>query len=421
MGSASSITPAVQSRKKGSSKTKSDKPVPCPTAPLPRIHPRETELTLTLATALTLILGSSGTDASLRRGCDLLYEYLKAYREVRIASVCQAITDLIHLYAYCGRVQVYGEERMVPNHHWALHTEPQLLDYGTVYEIWAFLAERLNKTLKGANLNNWDGGQLEITMMRTFERTNDAQSLVSRLTWDQELICVFLCVVRAGALCRMRRSARTTGRFSRDCKLLAQGDTRGSRHSRGKYSSAVNWTGPCQWSCEVTRHALSSHTLQVCLLIRRTVPGSRLVAGPEQSPGKKTMLADKLQGSLRDHYNQRSHSTALDSVSHVWHRYDPRAPPHAIRLNPEVTSLKYIELDARRITPHDTAKGTSSSSALVKVDIDGRILYGEVLRLFIHTQTGLAMPGAPEIFAEMVYLVPVADGVCPVPGNPWEA
>lgn len=69
----------------------------------------------------------------------------------------------------------------MPNHHFACHTEPQLLDYGTVYDIWAFLGERLNKLLKDFNLNNWGGGQLEITMMRAFYRNAEARSLVCDL------------------------------------------------------------------------------------------------------------------------------------------------------------------------------------------------------------------------------------------------
>lgn len=62
-----------------------------------------------------------------------------------------------------------------------MHTEPQLEDYGTVYDIWAFLAERLNKFIELFNLNNWGGGQLEITMMCSFLRNVEVQSTVRHI------------------------------------------------------------------------------------------------------------------------------------------------------------------------------------------------------------------------------------------------
>ena len=68
---------------------------------------------------------------------------------------------------------------MVPNHHYAAHIPPQLEEYGTVYDIWAFLAERLNKTLKGTNLNNRRGGQQEVTMMREFDREMQVRTVVN--------------------------------------------------------------------------------------------------------------------------------------------------------------------------------------------------------------------------------------------------
>ncbi|EIW65136.1 uncharacterized protein TRAVEDRAFT_16965 [Trametes versicolor FP-101664 SS1] len=135
-------------------KAKVPKPMPPPAPPVPRMHAGEVDLFLKLSTALKLILASSVTDETRRRGCQLLHEYLVDYGKL------------------------YGIEKMVPNHHFALHTEPQLEDYGTVYDIWAFLAERLNKLFKSFNLNNWGGGQLEITMMQSFLRDVDLQATV---------------------------------------------------------------------------------------------------------------------------------------------------------------------------------------------------------------------------------------------------
>ncbi|TBU36033.1 hypothetical protein BD309DRAFT_985233, partial [Dichomitus squalens] len=73
---------------------------------------------------------------------------------------------------------IYGVSAMVPNHHFATHIPQQLEDYGTVYEIWAFLAERLNKTLKSTNQNNRRGGQQEVTMMREFDRHMQVRAIV---------------------------------------------------------------------------------------------------------------------------------------------------------------------------------------------------------------------------------------------------
>lgn len=68
---------------------------------------------------------------------------------------------------------------MVPNHHFAAHIPLQLEDYATVYEIWAFLGERLNGKLKATNLNNRRGGQQEVTMMRENQRESHLGRIVS--------------------------------------------------------------------------------------------------------------------------------------------------------------------------------------------------------------------------------------------------
>ena len=68
---------------------------------------------------------------------------------------------------------------MKPNHHWAVHLPDQLRDYGPVYNFWTFLSERLNKLLKSSETNDWKGGQMEVSMMREFERGVCLNSLVS--------------------------------------------------------------------------------------------------------------------------------------------------------------------------------------------------------------------------------------------------
>lgn len=67
---------------------------------------------------------------------------------------------------------------MKPNHHWVLHLPDQLRDYASVYNFWTFLTERLNKLLKSSNSNYQMGGQLEVSMMREFDRSVRLQDLV---------------------------------------------------------------------------------------------------------------------------------------------------------------------------------------------------------------------------------------------------
>ncbi|KZV63255.1 hypothetical protein PENSPDRAFT_758090 [Peniophora sp. CONT] len=70
-------------------------------------------------------------------------------------------------------IKLYGTGVMKPNHHWCMHIFDQLRDYGPVPNFWSFTVERLNKIMKGFNLNHWGGGRLEVTLMRYKER--DAQ------------------------------------------------------------------------------------------------------------------------------------------------------------------------------------------------------------------------------------------------------
>jgi hypothetical protein len=69
---------------------------------------------------------------------------------------------------------------MKPCHHWMIHHVEQLRDYGTSYEIWCYLTERLNKLFKGYNTNSSTHGQMEAVMMRAFMRNIHLDNLVSR-------------------------------------------------------------------------------------------------------------------------------------------------------------------------------------------------------------------------------------------------
>jgi hypothetical protein len=75
-------------------------------------------------------------------------------------------------------LQLYGENALKPNHHYAVHIIDQIQDYGPVYNFWSFLSERLNKILKNMNSNNKVAGELEVSMMREFSRYTKMNYLV---------------------------------------------------------------------------------------------------------------------------------------------------------------------------------------------------------------------------------------------------
>lgn len=67
----------------------------------------------------------------------------------------------------------------MPNFHFATHLHEQILDYGPVYGFWAFLQERLNYTLKNFNSNRRGHGEIEVTMMRSWDAAVTLRQLVS--------------------------------------------------------------------------------------------------------------------------------------------------------------------------------------------------------------------------------------------------
>ncbi|KAI1781944.1 hypothetical protein LXA43DRAFT_907216, partial [Ganoderma leucocontextum] len=141
-----------------------------PAKPVPWMQELEVPLMLMLATSLKLLLGTSTTPEQCDRGAKLLFQYLKDFKSI------------------------YGPDTMVPNYHYASHIPAQLKEYATVYEIWAFLGERLNKMLKSSNLNNRCEGQQEVTMMREFDHNMQVQAVVSDLLGPSELLHHLACL-----------------------------------------------------------------------------------------------------------------------------------------------------------------------------------------------------------------------------------
>ena len=66
-------------------------------------------------------------------------------------------------------LQLHPED-VKPNFHWVTHIFDQISDYGAVYNVWTFLFERLNKTLKSYGVNGHEGGEVEVSFFRAFSR-----------------------------------------------------------------------------------------------------------------------------------------------------------------------------------------------------------------------------------------------------------
>ncbi|KAJ6540384.1 hypothetical protein B0H19DRAFT_1077796 [Mycena capillaripes] len=132
--------------------------------PSPRMVEGEDEKFLRFAMAPKMIVGRSIQLDKLPRIKSLLQDYLLTYMEI------------------------YGSQDLKSNHHWAIHIPDQLVDYGSVYNFWAFLTEQLNKPLKNINSNNWTGGALEVSMMRGFHRNAAVDSAMYQgLSTDEGL------------------------------------------------------------------------------------------------------------------------------------------------------------------------------------------------------------------------------------------
>ncbi|CAK5262381.1 unnamed protein product [Mycena citricolor] len=130
-----------------------------PEYPVLRMQLGEEDNFLCFATALKIMIGSSIYREMIPRAKSLLEEYL------------------------LGFLQLYGSQCMKPNHHWAVHVFDQIRDFGPFYSFWAFLTERLNKTLKNLNSNNWTGGRLEVSMMREFQRGVQLETAVTAISY----------------------------------------------------------------------------------------------------------------------------------------------------------------------------------------------------------------------------------------------
>ncbi|KAI0072408.1 hypothetical protein K474DRAFT_1711614 [Panus rudis PR-1116 ss-1] len=312
----------------------------------------EIVLFLKLATALKILLSSSISEKQLQRADELLKEYLLQFREL------------------------YGEDAMKPNHHWAIHTPLQIRDYGPVYNFWAFLMERLNKILKNFNLNNWDGGRLEISMMRAFSCDTKLKSMlgsVARSNSDS---------VNLSAENSEQNAKTVTNLVAR--RLLQE-----SNECRGTVES-IQGTG--SYRSDAAEDALVAFPI---------------LLGPLTS--STSLLSDRSRKALFEHYNR--------SAQVIYFPSDSCAPRGAIFLNSNAIFHRHFLLDGRRITPVSTSIKSSASSAIVQTRIAGEMHVGEVLSVFQHSQRGTSTESTPSIFVEMRWMKRRLES--PVEDDPW--
>ncbi|EIW74936.1 hypothetical protein CONPUDRAFT_159705 [Coniophora puteana RWD-64-598 SS2] len=304
------------------------------------MHPDEPVNIIRFATALKVLCGSSIEVALLPRAEGLLREYLLTFRKI------------------------YGVEAMKPNFHWSTHICEQVLDYGPVYNFWAFLSERLNKILKSQSVNNWIGGQVEITMMRTFARSsrlNATMTAIARRT-DNDIVKKVL-------------------------DLMITQDSEGT----GTLGDAL------------VSDELSSGT--------RVQLGTPVVV---ESIRRRPTLSDAAMAYMRDFYNTAAQATNTNITFAVSRQVN--AAPGAITLNRFCTLYHYAFLDGRRVIPTSEARRQSADSALVKVNCPGAgAIYGEVISIFSHTQEGI--PSSRRLFAEFWWLKELE--LSPVNDDPW--
>ncbi|KAG2122289.1 hypothetical protein BD769DRAFT_1670917 [Suillus cothurnatus] len=88
--------------------------------------------------------------------------------------------------------------------------------------------------------------------------------------------------------------------------------------------------------------------------------------------------------------------------------------PHTVPLHNHTVFYRYAILDGRQIIPISQSKRDSAGSSLVKVNWDGEVWYGKVVRIFHHPKPGLSDPATKRLLAKFrwmkeVPLSPVAD------------
>ncbi|EJD38133.1 hypothetical protein AURDEDRAFT_172768 [Auricularia subglabra TFB-10046 SS5] len=309
-------------------------PMPRPPAGLRRVE-AEVPMFLSFFAALRVLLTRSlGTD-DVSRGNALLLEHLRRFCEV------------------------YGEEYVKYNQHWATHVPPQIPDFGPVYGFWEFPGEHINKTLKSINTNNRRAGELELTMLRSYNKTTFLMQMLTvaeRTCNDPTERKILLHLLSDD------RQVRGTV----DAVVASQGD---------------NTLPSGEEPNEENIHALADADA--------ATKDDEFVA--EHNLVKVAAAANVTRLSAREQRALLMYYRALGFQVHA--EFDARL--HAASSAPlsgSCTPHLFIILDGRRI--HSTSSSGASASALVKLchrsdDATLRAEQGEVLHIFTHSHLSM--------------------------------
>jgi hypothetical protein len=96
-------------------------------------------------------------------------------REITREDLNLAQRLLEHLAIVFTQMNVH----LSPSFHYAMHVEPFVLKFGSMYNTWAYSFERANLQLQTTNNNNHGLGVLEATMARAFLKRTEFYRIVS--------------------------------------------------------------------------------------------------------------------------------------------------------------------------------------------------------------------------------------------------
>ncbi len=131
---ATAVAPSNEKGKQKVLKKKSDDPKPeLPSRPIPCMQKDEPRMFLHLATAMKLFMGRSINEEVVKKAQYHLQKYLLYFWQVSLLFLVIISLTLPS--------QLYGKDAMKLNHHWSMHLQDQVLDYGPVYDFWTFLME----------------------------------------------------------------------------------------------------------------------------------------------------------------------------------------------------------------------------------------------------------------------------------------
>jgi hypothetical protein len=141
------------------------------------LHPDDPGNFFKLSEFLKIVMAHSLTDADVDRAEVLISKYCLELKHVR--------NPLAHPSLSLISAQLYGDDVIKPNHHYAMDVPECIRDFGPFVGFWTFLFERLNKILKSYNTANHAGGELEVSFFRECHRTILHSRLVSPiLPWQ---------------------------------------------------------------------------------------------------------------------------------------------------------------------------------------------------------------------------------------------